>query len=121
VTVRSQSLVGTQKEKPSHCGLYHQHWATPCHSQGRLFSMHDVIVNETPKFQSLNHTNLSHSISIIGDNVEDVLVITLELHDVVSCFPTFKPTQMEFGSCDRYEFTYESPDYDPSTKNFHDQ
>jgi hypothetical protein len=83
--------------------------------------LHDVIVNETPKFQSLNTTNLSHSISAIGDNVDDVLVIPLELHGVVSCFPTFKPTQLDFETCDRYELTYESPGCDPSAKIFHDQ
>jgi hypothetical protein len=85
------------------------------------FRLHAVIVNETPKFQSLNPTNLSHSISIRGENVDDVLVIPLELHDVVSCFPTFKPTHLEFETCDRYELTYESLEYDPSTKTFHDQ
>jgi hypothetical protein len=68
--------------------------------------LHDVIVNETPKFQSLNPTQLPHSISVIGDNVEDVLVMPLELHGVVSCFPTFKPTQLEFETCDRYGLTY---------------
>jgi hypothetical protein len=83
--------------------------------------LHDVIVNETPKFEFLNPTNLSHSISVIGDNVDDVLVIPLELHGVVSCFPTFKPTQLEFETCDRYELTYESPEYDPSAKTFNDQ
>jgi hypothetical protein len=83
--------------------------------------LHDVIVNETPKFQSLNPTNLPHSISVRGDNVDNVLVIPLELHDMVSCFPTFKPTQLEFESCDRYELTYESPEYDPSAKTFHYQ
>jgi hypothetical protein len=83
--------------------------------------LHDVIVNETPKFQYLNPTNLPHSISVIGDNVDDVLVIPLELHGVVSCFPTFKPTQLEFETCDRYELTYESPEYDPSATTFHDQ
>jgi hypothetical protein len=56
-----------------------------------------------------------------GDNVEDVLLIPLELHDVVSCFPAFKPTQLEFETCDRYELTYESPEYDPSATTFHDQ
>jgi hypothetical protein len=83
--------------------------------------LHDVIVNETPKFQSLNPTKLSHSISIRGDNVEDVLRIPLELHGVVSCFSTFKPTQLEFETCDRYELNYESPEYDPSDTTFHDQ
>jgi transcription initiation factor TFIIIB Brf1 subunit/transcription initiation factor TFIIB len=83
--------------------------------------LHDVIVNETPKFQSLNPTELSHSISVRGENVEDVLRIPLELHDVVSCFPTFNPTQLEFETCDRYELNYESTEYDPSAKKIHDQ
>jgi hypothetical protein len=83
--------------------------------------LHDVIVNETPKFQSLNPTKLSHSISVRGDNVEDVLRIPLELHGMVSLFPTFKPMQLEFETCDRYELTYESPEYDPSATAFHDQ
>jgi hypothetical protein len=56
-----------------------------------------------------------------GDNVEDILVIPLERHGVVSCFPTFKHTQLEFETCDRYELTYESPEYDPSTTTFHEQ
>jgi hypothetical protein len=47
--------------------------------------LHDVIVNESPKFQSLNHINLSHSIRVRGDNVDDILVIPLELHGMVWC------------------------------------
>jgi hypothetical protein len=58
--------------------------------------LHDVVVNRTPKFQSLNLTNLSHSIRVRGENVDDVLFITLDLHGVVSCFPTSKPSQQEF-------------------------
>jgi hypothetical protein len=53
--------------------------------------------------------------------VDYVLVITLELHGVVSYLPTFKPTQQEFETCNRYELTYESPEHDPSAKTFHDQ
>jgi hypothetical protein len=53
--------------------------------------------------------------------VEEVLVIPLEIHCVVSCFLTFKPTQLEFETCDRYESTYESPEYDPSATTFHEQ
>jgi hypothetical protein len=56
--------------------------------------LHDDIVNETPQFQSLNPTNLSLSISVRGDNVDEVLIIPLELHGVVSCFPTLEPTQL---------------------------
>jgi hypothetical protein len=83
--------------------------------------LHDVIANETPKFQSLNPTKLSHSISMSGDNAEDVLVVPLELHGVVSCFQTFKPTQLEFETCIRYELTYEFLEYDPSARTFHEQ
>jgi hypothetical protein len=56
-----------------------------------------------------------------GDNVGDVLLIPLELHGAVSCFPTFKPTQLEFETCDRFELTYEYPEYDPPATTFHDQ
>jgi hypothetical protein len=105
--------------------IVHQSILSPNLNHNLLSTMqlilHDVIVNETPKFQFLHLTNLSHSIIVRGDNVDDVLVIPLELHGVVSCFTTFKPTQLEFETCDRYELTYESPEYDPSTKTFHDQ
>jgi hypothetical protein len=105
--------------------IVHQSILSPTLNHNLLSTMqmilHDFIVNETPKFQSLNPTNLSHSRSVRGENVDDLLVIPLELHDLVSCFPTFKPTQLDFETCDRYELTYESPDYDPSAKTFHDQ
>jgi hypothetical protein len=105
--------------------IVHQSIFSPSLSHNLLSTMqmrlHDVIVNETPKFQSLNPIKLSHSIGVRGDNVEDVLLIPLELHGVVSCFPTFKPTQLKFETCDRYELTYESPEYDPSATTFHDQ
>jgi hypothetical protein len=83
--------------------------------------LHDVVVNERPKFQCLKPTNLSRSISVRGDNVDDVLVIPLDLHGVVSCFPTFKPSQEEFETCDRYELKFETPEYDPYARTFHDQ
>jgi hypothetical protein len=78
--------------------------------------LHDVVVNEIPKFQSLEPTDLSHTISVSGDGVDDVLIIPLDLNGVVYCFPTCKPTQEEFDTCDRYGLTYESPEYDPSDK-----
>jgi hypothetical protein len=64
--------------------------------------LHDVVVIETPKCQCLKPTNLSHSISMRGDNVEDILVIPLDLHGVVYFFPTFKPSREEFETCERY-------------------
>jgi hypothetical protein len=105
--------------------IFHQSILSPTLNHNLLSTMqmrlHDSIVNETPKFKSLNPTKLSHSISVKGDNVDDVLVIPLELHGVVSCFPTSKPTLLEFETCDRYELKYESPEYDPSATTFQDQ
>jgi hypothetical protein len=53
--------------------------------------------------------------------VDDVLVIPLDLFDVVSCFPTLKPSQEEFETCTRYELTYESPVYDLTVTFFSEQ
>jgi hypothetical protein len=72
--------------------------------------LHDVVVNRTPKFQCLKPTNLSHSLIVRCDNVDEVFVIPLDLHGVVFCFPTFKPSQEEFETCDRYELMYETPE-----------
>jgi hypothetical protein len=80
--------------------IVHQSIFSPTLNHNLLSTMqlrlHDVVVNKTPKFQCLKPTNLSHSISVRGDNVDDVLVIPLDLHGMVSCFPTFKPSQEEF-------------------------
>jgi hypothetical protein len=46
--------------------------------------LYDVNVNETPKFQCLEPTNLSHTISAKGNKGDYVLVIPLDLHGVVS-------------------------------------
>jgi len=105
--------------------IAHQSIFSPSLNHNLLSTMqmrlHDVIVNETPKFQSLHPTKQSHSISVRGDHVDDVLLIPLELHGVVSCFPNVMPTQLEFETCERYELTYETPEYDPSATTFHDQ
>jgi hypothetical protein len=53
--------------------------------------------------------------------VDEVLVIPLYLHGVVFFFPTFKPSQEGFETCERCELTYETPEYDPSAKTFHEQ
>jgi hypothetical protein len=64
--------------------------------------LHDVVVNEKTKFQCLKPTNLSHSISVRGDNVNGVLGFPLGLYGVVSCFTTLKPSKEEFETCERY-------------------
>jgi hypothetical protein len=48
--------------------------------------LHDVVLNETPKLQCLEPTELLQTISVRGDNVEEVLVIPLELNCVMSFF-----------------------------------
>jgi hypothetical protein len=61
--------------------IVHQSIFSPTLSHNLLSTMqmilHDVVVNETPKFQCLKPTSISHSISVRGDNVDDILVITL--------------------------------------------
>jgi hypothetical protein len=74
--------------------------------------LHDVVVNQTPKFQCANPTNLYHTITVKGENMNDELVIPLDLRGVVSCFTMRKPMQEECDTCDHYELTYESPVYD---------
>jgi hypothetical protein len=83
--------------------------------------LNDVVVNETPNFQCANPTNLSHTITVKGENMNDDLIIPLDLCGVVSCFTTRKSTQEECDTCDRYELTYESPVYDPSGSLYAEQ
>jgi hypothetical protein len=45
-----------------------------------------VVVNETPKFQCLEPTEHSHTISVIGDDVAEVLIISFEMNGFVSFF-----------------------------------
>jgi hypothetical protein len=68
--------------------------------------LNDGVVNETPKFQCVNPRNLSHTITVKGDNMNDELVIPLDLCGVVSCLTTRKPTQEEFDTCCPYELIY---------------
>jgi hypothetical protein len=83
--------------------------------------LNDVVVNETPKFQCANPTNLSHTITVKGEDLNDELVIPLDLRVVVYCFTTRKPTQEELDTCDRYDLTYESPVYDPRGSSYAEQ
>jgi hypothetical protein len=83
--------------------------------------LNDVMVNETPKFQCANPTNLSHTTTVKGENMNDELIIPLDLRSVVSCFTERKPTQEEFDTCNRYELTYESPVYAPTGSSYAEQ
>jgi hypothetical protein len=102
--------------------IIHQAISLPTLDHNLLSTMqmilHDLVLKETPKFQSRESTSLSHIISVRGDEADDVLVILLDLFGVVSCFSTFKPSQDEFEICPRYELTCESPVYDPTVTFF---
>jgi hypothetical protein len=64
--------------------IVHQSIFSPTLGHNLLSTMqmrlHDVVLNETPTCQCLEPTSLSHSISVRGDNVDEVLVIPLDLH-----------------------------------------
>jgi hypothetical protein len=64
--------------------------------------LNDAVVNETPKLQCANPTNLSHTITVEGHNMNYDLIVPLDFRGVVSCFTTINPTQEEFDTCDRY-------------------
>jgi hypothetical protein len=80
-----------------------------------------VVVNETSKFQCANPTNLSHTITVKGDSINDELIIPLDLCGVVYCFTTRNTKQEEFDTCDRHELTYGSPVYEPSRSSYAEQ
>jgi len=82
--------------------------------------LNDVTVNDIPRFLNDNPTETTHTLSVPGGfETGDEYVIPLDLFGVSSGFPTRKPTEQEYDSCDRrYELTYESPEYDPSDPTF---
>jgi hypothetical protein len=77
--------------------ILHQAITLPHFPQNLLNPMqmrlNDVVVNETPKFQCDNPTNLYHTITVNGEELNDELIISLDLRGVVSCFTTRNPTQ----------------------------
>jgi hypothetical protein len=45
--------------------------------------LNDVVVNETPKFQCANTINISHTITVKGEDLNDEMFIPLDLCGVV--------------------------------------
>jgi hypothetical protein len=80
--------------------------------------LHDIVVNDKLKFQCVELINLSHTVTMRGDIMDDVLTINLYLNGIVYFFQAFKTTQEEFETCDRYELTYEIPKYDPTITSY---
>ena len=71
--------------------------------------MHDVKLDDKPKFLTEDPTDESHAISC-EDNMGTLVNITLSLKGVTSYFPTRKPTKHEFENCPRIELTYLTPE-----------
>ena len=86
-----------------------------CPNQMRL---NDAVVSVTLKFLTENPTDTSHAIVIPGNEEEN-----LDLHGLTSysCFPTRKPTAIEYGSCSRYDLTSEEPIFDPRDPTYASQ
>jgi hypothetical protein len=80
-------------------------YTTPETGKTVLLIVHQSIFSPTlnhnllSTMQMILHDVVVNSISVRGDNLDNVLVIPLDLHGVVSCFPTFKPSQEEFETC----------------------
>jgi hypothetical protein len=55
--------------------------------------LNDVVVNERPKFQCANPTNISLIITVKGESMNNELIMPLDLRSVVYCLTTRKPTQ----------------------------
>ena len=82
--------------------------------------VNDVKVRDTPRFLTdpSDREDNQHAIVIPTPDHDDY-VIPLDLHGIISYFPTRRPSLSEFDAAtDRYELTYETPQWDPSSPNF---
>ena len=82
--------------------------------------MNDVKVRDTPRFLIDPNDREEHQHAIVIPTPEqDDYVIPLELHGIISYFPTRRPSLSEFDTAtDRYELTYETPQWEPSSPDF---
>ena len=86
--------------------------------------MNDIRVRDIPRFlidTRGTEDDEHHAITIPGNEETADYIIPLSLHGIISFFPTRKPSTHEFDTCTRYELTYESPLWDPSSTDFLDQ
>ena len=80
--------------------------------------LNDVRVNDIPKFLTDSPTDEDHTITVIDPDTNDKLVIPLTIRGVSSTFPTRKPTQDEYNTCQQFVLTYDSPEYEPSDDRY---
>ena len=86
--------------------------------------IHEVEVNDCPKFLHENPTDRTHSIVVKADS--DELIIPLSMQGVTLFFPTRYPTDHEIARCNRgeiqsFELNSSSLDWTPSAPEFNDQ
>ena len=83
--------------------------------------LNDVKVNDCPRFLTDKPSDETHTIVVVGDSIDDKLVIPLSIEGIVSVFPTRKPTRHEYETCAHYELTYDAPLWDPKDTSFAQQ
>jgi hypothetical protein len=79
----------------------------------------DVIVNDRPKFQTRNPTEDDHCVIVSRDDLSTYR-FPLSLRGTTSFIDVRKPTDGEIqdDSLERFELTYQSPDWEPGTDRF---
>ena len=87
---------------------------------------HGLAMNDEPKYMALIPMDDHHAITFHDHNTQrgEPLRIPLELHGVMSYFPSRKLTKDEYENTPeslRVELTTEAPDWDPSSKTFQQQ
>jgi hypothetical protein len=84
--------------------------------------MHDVKINECPRFLSGAPNDESHSIFCPkAEDFAEGYRIPLHLHGVTSYFNTRKPTTQEYETCRQLELTYGLPSWNPHSITFSQQ
>ena len=87
---------------------------------------HGLAVNDEPKYMTLNPMDDHHAITIHGTKMQDgePLWIPLIFQGVTSYFLTRKLTKEEYENTadeQQIELTAESPEWDPTLKQFQEQ
>jgi hypothetical protein len=81
--------------------------------------VNDVIVNDRPKFQTRSPTEDDHCVIVSRDDLSTYR-FPLSLRGTTSFIGVRKPTDCEIqdDSLERFELTYQSPDWEPGTDRF---
>jgi len=80
--------------------------------------LNDVIVNDKAKFLTERPTERDHAIIVTDLETNDELVIPLDIRGVASTFPTRKPSEEEYHTCQKFTLTFDSPEFEPTDKRY---